>query len=146
MTVPFQGGCRCGAIRYEVTAEPLAVVDCHCRDCQYASGGSHATVVVVSKEAFRLLTGTPKTFATRADSGNTTIRHFCPDCGTPLFGEASGGPMWTVKAASLDDPSGLKVMAAVFVKSAQPWALIPSELPKFGTLPPDPQRMKRERS
>lgn len=136
MSVPFQGGCRCGAIRYEVTAEPLAVVDCHCRDCQYASGGSHATVVVVPREAFRLLQGTAKAHALTADSGNTIIRHFCPDCGTPLFGESSGSPRWALRAASLDDPSGLTVKAAIFVKSAQPWAHIPAELPKFETVPP----------
>ena len=33
------GGCRCGAIRNEVTDPPVASVACHCRDCQYASGG-----------------------------------------------------------------------------------------------------------
>src|ERR1043165_7113948 len=43
MVAPFQGGCRCGAIRYEVSSEPLAVMNCYCRDCQYASGGGFST-------------------------------------------------------------------------------------------------------
>ena len=33
MAVPFTGGCACGAIRYECTAEPLYMGNCHCRDC-----------------------------------------------------------------------------------------------------------------
>ena len=29
MTIPFYGGCACGAIRYECTAEPLHMFCCH---------------------------------------------------------------------------------------------------------------------
>ncbi|RYZ47877.1 MAG: aldehyde-activating protein, partial [Proteobacteria bacterium] len=38
MSMSYQGGCACGAIRYEISAEPLASVDCYCRDCQKESG------------------------------------------------------------------------------------------------------------
>ena len=69
MPVPFLGGCLCKAIRYEVAAEPLAVMNCHCRDCQYASGGGFTTAVVVPRAAFKLLKGTPKTFATVGENG-----------------------------------------------------------------------------
>jgi hypothetical protein len=42
---PFHGGCMCKAVRYEVTAEPFAVMDYHCRDCQCAPVGSHTRAV-----------------------------------------------------------------------------------------------------
>ncbi len=37
MTMPFSAGCACGAIRYECNAEPTAMFNCHCRDCQQAT-------------------------------------------------------------------------------------------------------------
>jgi len=54
MKIPFTGGCACGAIRYECTAEPVIMVKCHCRDCQHITGGGFAAAVLVPAEAFRL--------------------------------------------------------------------------------------------
>ena len=31
---PFEGGCRCRAVRYRCNAEPTLVLCCHCRDLQ----------------------------------------------------------------------------------------------------------------
>ena len=38
MNVPFGGGCACGAIRYECAGAPRYMGNCHCRDCQQATG------------------------------------------------------------------------------------------------------------
>src|SRR5437667_12391973 len=54
---PFSGGCACGAIRYESTAEPVMMLHCHCRDCQRSSGGPFSSFVIVPTEAFKLLQG-----------------------------------------------------------------------------------------
>lgn len=46
MNNPYTGGCSCGAIRYEIPANPVMMNDCQCRDCQHESGtghGSHLT-------------------------------------------------------------------------------------------------------
>ena len=34
MSEPYTGGCACGAIRYAISAVPIAMNDCQCRDCQ----------------------------------------------------------------------------------------------------------------
>ncbi|HEV2650142.1 MAG TPA: GFA family protein [Rhizomicrobium sp.] len=136
MTAPFQGGCMCGAVRYEVSSEPFAVMDFHCRDCQYASGGSHATVVIIPAAAFKLTQGTPKRYTVKGDSGQTVTRSFCGDCGSPLFSEPQSGQIWVVKAGSLDDPSWLQVGGAIYTKSAQPWAHIDPNKAHFDKLPP----------
>src|SRR5260370_24713374 len=36
----LEGGCACGAVRYRLTAPPLIVHACHCRDCQKQSGSA----------------------------------------------------------------------------------------------------------
>ena len=136
MVAPFSGGCRCGAVRYEASAEPIAVMECHCRDCQYASGGSHTTAVVVPAAAFRLTQGTPTRYASKGDSGNEVARNFCGACGSPLFSEPPRGAIMVVKAGSLDDPSWLKVGGALYTSSAQPWAHIDDTKMKFEKMPP----------
>ena len=59
ISVPFTGGCACGAIRYECSAEPVLSFNCYCRDCQRATGSAHAAVLLVPKDALRLTQGTP---------------------------------------------------------------------------------------
>jgi hypothetical protein len=136
MVAPFQGGCLCGAIRYEVSAEPFAVMNCHCRDCQYTSGGGFSTVAVVPAAAFKLTKGKPKRFTVKGDSGRDVTRSFCENCGSPVFSEPPGGQIMVVKAATLDDPSWLKMGGALYTKSAQPWAYIDPKLPAFEKMPP----------
>ena len=41
MSEAYTGGCGCGAIRYEITGEPIVQNDCQCRDCQRKSGTGH---------------------------------------------------------------------------------------------------------
>src|SRR6266508_1325480 len=85
MPVPFFGGCACGATRYECSAEPLYMGNCHCRDCQRATGSAYFAAVGVAASAFRLTSGAPQYYEKSADSGNMMRRAFCPRCGSPLF-------------------------------------------------------------
>jgi hypothetical protein len=57
MKVPFTGGCACGAVRYDCTAEPIMMLKCHCRDCQHITAGGFAAAVLLPAEAFRLTKG-----------------------------------------------------------------------------------------
>jgi len=34
LSFPLNGGCRCRAIRYQITEAPLFSFACHCTDCQ----------------------------------------------------------------------------------------------------------------
>jgi hypothetical protein len=135
MVAPFQGGCACGAIRYEVSAEPMMVMDCHCRECQHSTGGACATSAVVAKDAFKLIKGRPKKYTSLGDSGNEVHRHFCEHCGSPLYAEPAVAPFLAVKAGSLDDPSWLKKNGALYTSAAQPWAHIDPNLLQFEKAP-----------
>ena len=137
----FFGGCACGAIRYECSAPPLRMVNCHCRDCQLASGSGYAATLIMASSAVRLLRGAPGEYQTAAESGNVATRGFCAACGTPLFARSSSRPdILGVKAASLDDPSWFVAEADVWVASAQPWDHMDPGIPKF------PQSRSRPRN
>jgi hypothetical protein len=132
MPTPFSGGCACGAIRYECSAEPLFSANCHCRDCQRASGSAYASALIVPKAAFTLTKGAPKYHRVTADSGNTMERGFCPACGSPLLVNWSAAPaLVCIQAASLDDPSWHRPTMDVWTASAQPWDHMNPTLPKF---------------
>lgn len=131
----LSGGCACGAVRYESTAEPVIVAHCHCRDCQRASGAAMSTVFAVPRAAFRHK-GPTTTYATSGDSGNPVVRHFCPDCGSPLFSDVSVLPdLQFVRAASLDNPAAVSPTMHIYCDSAQPWGRPLDDLPHFGKMP-----------
>jgi hypothetical protein len=116
------GGCLCGAIRYEVSAEPIVQVACHCRACQYISGGSPTLALVVPRPALKVTQGAPRTYWSTGDSGGRVGRSFCEICGTAVFSEPPGaGDIAVIKVGSLDDPSAFKVQADIWMKAAQPW-------------------------
>jgi hypothetical protein len=136
MSAPFSGGCACGAIRYSAEGEPLFSMNCHCRDCQRETGSAYASVLAVAAASFKITRGSPRYFDLTADSGNTTRRYFCANCGSPLFGRPGISPdMVTIRAGSLDDPSVFRPRRDIYTASAQPWDYMDPALPKSSKLP-----------
>ena len=84
MATRFTGGCLCGRVRYECSADPLFMGNCHCRDCQKASGGAYEPDIGLPAAALKI-TGAVKYYDGKADSGNTLSRGFCPECGASEF-------------------------------------------------------------
>jgi hypothetical protein len=132
----YTGGCLCGAIRYEISAEPMISGYCQCRDCQRTTGAGHASLMGFPEQAVQL-TGTPKYHAVKAESGNTTSRGFCSSCGTWISGRLSAAPgMTVITAGSLDDPALFQPALVVFAKRANPWDMTDQALTQFSAMPP----------
>jgi hypothetical protein len=137
MTAQFLGGCACGAIRYACDVAPAAVFHCHCRDCQRSSGAPMATVAIVPRMGFSLLSGRPRSYAVTTNSGNTMRREFCGDCGSPLFLDLAARPdIWIIRATSFDDPGAFKPSMHVWTGSAQPWDRVNDGLACYPGNPP----------
>jgi len=120
MPTNFTGGCACGAIRYECSAEPIVMFNCHCRDCQLASGGPYSAVVYVLAKAFKITKGTPHFYNTSSEAMGHNKRAFCPECGSRLFGGITDDG-YGITASSLDDPSRFRPQFDIFTSHVQPW-------------------------
>lgn len=139
-TTTRTGGCLCGAVRYTVTAAPVMSGLCYCLRCQKLSGSGHAFHAAVPEDAFRV-TGRTTVFEAKADSGHIVATHFCPTCGSPLFGRSAGMPgSVSFRVASLDDPSGLVPQMAVYAKRLRAWDHLAPSLTAFPAMPPMPGR------
>src|SRR5262249_52847541 len=138
MATSAKGGCMCGAVKYECNADPIFMVNCHCRDCQRASGSAYAAALGVPRSAVKV-TGEVRYFESTADSGKQLSRGFCPNCGSRLFSRPAAGPdLMTTAAASLDDPKVYKPAMDIYSSSAQGWDQdhMNPALPKFPKMPP----------
>ncbi|MEQ1544301.1 GFA family protein [Methyloglobulus sp.] len=135
MKLPMTGGCLCGKVRYEISAQPVSTANCHCRSCQKSVGAPHLAIFVVPTSSFTVM-GNYREYITIAASGNKMHRNFCPECGTSLFVINSGFPQFRpVSAMTLDDPSDYKPEKDIWVADAQPWDVMDPELPKFAGNP-----------
>lgn len=135
MNKAFSGGCACGAIRYTAAREPIAMLNCHCSDCQVSSGAPFASGVVIMAADLEV-TGTPTAYAVRASSGGMATRTFCPTCGTPLFTQSDTNAQFTsIRFPTLDDQAGFKPMLDIYTASAQPWVCLDQAIPHFPQSP-----------
>lgn len=138
MDQAFAGGCACKSIRYTVARAPLAMLNCHCSDCQVSSGAPFASGVVVMT-ADLAFTGVPRQYAVRGSSGALASRSFCPECGTPLFTQSAANPQFTsIRFPTLDDCAAFKPMLDIYTASAQPWVCLDGAIPHFPQSPPAP--------
>ena len=130
------GGCYCGEIRFEVIGPQEAAFQCHCRECQYITGGNANIVVVFAETDFRYTKGVTTTFA-RSDLETPVTRHFCSSCGTAIGSQSPSRPnSMIVKVGTLDYPGDYQAKAAIFTCDKQAYHHISSDIPAFDKRPP----------
>jgi hypothetical protein len=132
----LEGGCYCGAVRYQAEGSPQLKAQCHCRECQYITGGGPNFFLLMPPDGFHYTKGAPKPF-TRSDIENPVTREFCAECGTHLVTRRLDLPFVILKAGALDDPSlfGTPQMA-IFTVDKQDFHIIPDGVPSFERMPP----------
>lgn len=137
MSETYRGGCACGAIRYEIQDEPLAMNDCQCRDCQQRSGTGHGSYLTFPRRAGVELEGQASHWDVTSDSGNVKTHGFCPTCGSPVYLTFSAMPnFFTVHAASLDDPTRYRPQMVTYRVRGHAWDRIDPALEAFDAMPP----------
>jgi hypothetical protein len=126
---PITGGSLCKAVRYTATGPVIATRRCWCRDCQYFGAGS-SSVNLVFNLSDVTITGELASFTSRADSGNTMVRGFCPLCGTPVTSASSARPQLLIlRAGTLDHPDIATPAMNIWTASAPHWAHLDPDVP-----------------
>lgn len=132
-----EGRCLCGAVRYEVLAQPARVTFCHCRFCQRSTGSAYLVEPVFAQQDFRVTSGTAKTYEHISEgSGKKVYIHFCAECGTKLYltFERFAGAVG-VYGGTFDDPNWFELTRQnskhIYLDAAQRGAIIPAGVSTF---------------
>lgn len=128
----FEGGCYCGRIRYVAEGEPLIKAQCHCRECQYLTGGHPNVIIGMPKDGFEYTQGKPASFS-RDDLEVARTREFCRQCGTHLTTLSPNLPTGVfVKVGSMDDPAKYgKPEVVIQTADAQAFHTVPVDIKSF---------------
>ena len=100
MSATMQGGCACGAVRFEAEVDSDEAYLCHCRMCQRATGSVSIAFKNLPQSAVRWLSG-PDWY----DSSPIATRPYCAQCGTSLGFQFKQGPNLDLTVAAFDDPA-----------------------------------------
>lgn len=141
MPTTLEGGCLCGALRYEVRGEPVTVALCHCSMCRRSAGAPLVAWAMFERDAFAFTQGKPAVY--RSSPG--AERGFCGSCGTQLTFRAEFLPgLVDLTVASLDDAAALIPRMHIWESSRLPWLEVSDTLPRHRELPPRPEPLGSE--
>ena len=115
----MNGGCLCGAVRFEVTGELGRIGHCHCKMCQRSHGAAFGTYAHVPNDKFRFTSG--EKLVKRYASSEGVTRTFCSECGSALQFLVSGRDHLSVTAGCFDDNVRAPVDYELWTSSAAPW-------------------------
>lgn len=132
----IEGGCYCGAVRFEAGGDSLFKGQCHCRECQYISGGGPNVVMGMPEASFHYTKGEAKPFQ-RKDLESPVTREFCGECGTHLLSRAPGmAGAVLLKVGTFDDPSVFgSPQMAIFLCDKQSFHQVPEGTASFDRMP-----------
>ena len=129
------GGCMCGAVRYEAIGKPVDVAYCHCSDCRGYTGAPVVTWVAFETQKVRFISGERKIFESSPGIG----WGFCDLCGTSLTWEGnsfrySGTSITEFHISTLDKPEKYVPDRHWFEGERLPWFDVADNLPRYHKL------------
>jgi len=129
-----EGGCLCGAVRFQVLCAPMIVHACHCSLCQRRTGSAFAVNLWIESDNIRLLQGElERRSAPGVKPDAPSESWFCPGCGTCLWTRFHASPANSrfLRAGTLDNPAEFSPDVHIFTSTKQPWVTIPDKVPAF---------------
>ncbi len=124
----LSGSCCCGAIKFELLAEPSMMATCHCTRCRKVGA---STFVFVRKDDLKWVQGRDQVALFEPSSSYKYGRCFCRICGTSLGEILSEADSFPIAANAIDSPLGLKNRFHEFVAEKPSWYQICDDAKQF---------------
>ena len=119
LTIPQEGGCRCGQVRLKISAPPIITMACHCTGCQKMSSSAFSLSAAIPAEGFEVIAGEPVIGGLHG----ATRHYFCPHCLTWMFTRPEGMDWFVnLRSTMLDDTSGMAPFIETFTSEKLPFA------------------------
>ncbi|WP_264445368.1 GFA family protein [Novosphingobium sp. JCM 18896] len=118
--LPLEGGCRCGRVRFRLTAAPWMETVCHCRGCQRMTASAFSTTLIMPEDGFAVIAGETVVGGLHGDEAD---HHHCDWCKSWVFTRPRG-PMGfvNVRATLIDDAGWFAPWAETQTAEKLPWA------------------------
>lgn len=117
-----EGGCRCGQVRFMITAPAFLTAVCHCTGCQRMTGSAFSLSAAFPSNAFTITKGEPVIGGLHG----STRHFFCPHCLSWMFTRPDGFDFVNVRTTMLDDPNGFSPFIETYTSEKLAWAGTPA--------------------
>ena len=131
VSVPREGGCSCGAVRYRLTSDPLFVHCCHCLNCQRQTGSAFVINLLIETDRVEWLGDMPQPIDVPRDDGSTQRIFRCPSCQVAVYSHYGHPGVSFVRGGTLDQPSSVTPDVHIFTRSKLSWVALPESTPAF---------------
>ncbi|WP_370401041.1 GFA family protein [Sulfitobacter sp. JB4-11] len=128
----YRGACGCGQLTYRLSAAPLIVHCCHCRECQRQTGSAYVLNAIIEADQVHLQGETTEhTLSTPSGKGQVITR--CAACGTAVCSSylIRLGKLKYIRVGTLDQPELCPPDVQIFTASKQPWVPLREDIPQF---------------
>jgi hypothetical protein len=131
-SLPREGGCRCGRVRFRISALPLLTMACHCTGCQRMTASAFSLSAAIPSEGFEVIQGEPVIGGLHG----ATRHYFCAHCMSWLFTRPDGMDSFVnVRSTLLDEQAWSVPFIETFTREKLPWATTPA-VHSFEEFPP----------
>lgn len=126
----MQGGCSCGAVRYELAQKPMFVNCCHCTWCQRETGSAFAINAIIETDQMQISGATEAVMLPSASGkGQEVVR--CAACKTAIYSHYAGAGRLAafVRVGTLDNPGACPPDVHIYTSTKLPWVVLDARLP-----------------
>ena len=122
--LPWAGGCRCGALRFAITAAPMLASVCHCHGCQRMSASAFSTTLTVPSGGFALTQGE----AVLGGLHGADVHHYhCGHCKSWMFTRPDQDfGFVNVRATMIDEAGWFVPFVETQTAEKLPWVTTPA--------------------